>query len=236
MSRSLTRARTGVVVGATAVLLLAACADDADAPGTDGTTSTTTEASATPSPATSPADDSTDDSADDDTALDDTSGDEPTQDAPFPANAEKDTGDASQDAALVVTGVRVGTHQGFDRVVFDLEGTGTPGWSVEYVDSATDDGSGEPVDVDGDKILQVRLSGMAVPTEGDVTEYDGATLDPDGTDAVEEVVYRFWFEGYTTAFVGVDDGEAGEPLPFRVFALEDPARVVVDVQHGPDDD
>ena len=121
---------------------------------------------------------------------------------------------------------------GFDRVVLDLEGTGSPGWSVQYVDAATDDGSGDPVPVDGDGVLQVRLSGMAMPGEDPaITEYDGATIDPEGTEAVDEVVYRFWFEGYTTAFVGVD--EPG--LPFRVFALEDPARVVVDVQDPADD-
>jgi hypothetical protein len=66
-----------------------------------------------------------------------------------------------------------------------------------------------------------------MPDDSGVTEYDGATVDPDGTEVVEEVVYRFWFEGYTTAFVGVD----GERKPFRVFALSDPTRVVVDIRH-----
>ena len=41
-----------------------------------------------------------------------------------------------------------------------------------------------------------------------------------------EPVLRGVFEGYTQAFVGVDD----EQRPFRVFSLEDPTRVVVDVR------
>lgn len=159
---------------------------------------------------------------------DDTSGDEPTGSTPpFAANTEPDTAEPGGAAVLTVTDLRVGTHEGYDRVVFDLGGSGTPGWRVEYVDEALDDGSGNPVAVDGDVILQVVISGTAMPTDSGVEEYDGGTVDPDDTEAVEQVVYRFWFEGYTTAFVGVD----GERKPFRVFSLTDPARVVVDVQH-----
>jgi hypothetical protein len=128
---------------------------------------------------------------------------------------------------LTVTGVRVAQHAGFDRVVFDLGGRGSPGWDVAYVDGAVDDGSGERVDVDGESILSVRIRGTAMPMDSGVEEYGGTNIDLGGTDAVEEVVYRFGFEGDTTAFIGVDD----ERAPFRVFALEDPKRVVVDIQH-----
>ncbi|MFC7876279.1 hypothetical protein [Isoptericola sp. NPDC057391] len=235
MTSTRTRGRARPVAGALAAALLslalAACAGDGtgDDPGAGPTTSPGD--AATPSDTASGTPSGTPDAGDDDAPLDDTAGDGPATTAPFPADASPDSADPSADAALVVTDVRVGRHDGFDRVVFDLEGGGRPGWSVEYVDAAADDGSGEPVRVDGDGVLQVRLSGMAMPGEDpEIAEYDGATIDPDGTQAVEEVVYRFWFEGYTTAFVGVD--EPG--LPFRVFALEDPARVVVDVQDPAD--
>ncbi|GAB6937379.1 AMIN-like domain-containing (lipo)protein [Isoptericola variabilis] len=227
-TRPAPRCVVGTASAALLALTLAACAGDGPGSGTeiDGTGSGTTASS---DPAGSPSAATRDDGDDSD---DDATGDAPSTDEPFVADAAPDSADPSADAALVVTDVRVGRHDGFDRVVLDLEGTGAPGWSVQYVDAAADDGSGEPVAVDGDGVLQVRLSGMAMPGEDpDIAEYDGATLDPEGTDAVEEVVYRFWFEGYTTAFVGVD--EPG--LPFRVFALEDPARVVVDVRHPTDD-
>jgi hypothetical protein len=211
--------------GAAVVLALGACTDGADTPGDDGATPTTQEPTESPMP--SPTDD---ESPDDDgkDAVDDTSGDEPTgSPAPFVANLERDTSEPGDGAMLTVTDVRVGTHEGYDRVVFDLEGEGTPGWRVEYVEEALDDGSGKPVEVDGDAILQVVISGTAMPMDSGVEEYDGATIEPDDTESVEQVVYRFWFEGYTTSFAGID----GEPKPFRVFALENPARVVVDVQH-----
>lgn len=248
------RARGAAVVAAgLAVAGLTACDGGPELPGYGGGGAPTTQEEPSPTP--------TDDASDDDRPMDDedmddedmgdgmgdgdhmdddmgdghgdddTGDDDPSGDAPFRADDRPDTGRASGDAALVVTDVRVGAHDGYDRVVLDLGGTGSPGWRVEYVDRATDDGSGEPVDVDGDEVLQVRLSGMALPTDvPGVTEYDRGRVDPDGTEAVEEVVYRFWFEGYTTTFIGVDrDDGTGRPA-FRVFALDDPARVVVDVR------
>jgi hypothetical protein len=183
--------------------------------------SPTANASPSGSPAASPTDDGDD-------GDDDTSGDEPTGSAPpFVANTEADTAEPGGAAMLTVTDVRVGAHDGYDRVVFDLGGQGTPGWRVEYVDEAIDDGSGNLVEVDGDATLQVVISGTAMPADSGVEEYAGDTIDPDDTESVEQVVYRFWFEGYTTSFIGVE----GERKPFRVFSLTDPARVVVDVQH-----
>lgn len=224
------RARGAAVVAVgLAVTGLTACDGGPELPGYGGGGAPTTQEEPSPTP--------TDDATDDDRHTDDDTGDDdPSGDVPFRADDRPDTGRASGDAALVVTDVRVGAHDGYDRVVLDLGGTGSPGWRVEYVDRATDDGSGQPVEVDGDEVLQVRLSGMAPPTDvPGVTEYDGGRIDPDGTEAVEEVVHRFWFEGYTTTFVGVDDpadddtGGAERPA-FRVFALDDPARVVVDVR------
>src|SRR5690606_11493762 len=53
-------------------------------------------------------------------------------DAPedFLAVDEVSTGDQTGDPDLLVTGVRLGAHEAFDRVVLDLEGSGTPGWRV----------------------------------------------------------------------------------------------------------
>jgi hypothetical protein len=149
---------------------------------------------------------------------------------PFAANTEPDTAEptGAGETFLSVTNIRVAEHDGYDRVVFDLDGKGSgqPGWRVEYVDQATDDGSGHAVQVDGDAILRVSLSGTATPMDSGVEEFSGDRIEP-GTESVDEIVYRYWFEGYTTAFLGIDEGER----PFRVFLLENPTRVVIDVQH-----
>jgi hypothetical protein len=202
-------ARRAASLAVASVLALGACADGGDDAG--GST-----ASPGTSPATSPATES------------EPAADEAADGAPgFPDGTEAVTQEPAGARQLTVTDVRVARHDGFDRVVLDLGGQGTPGWDVGYVDEAFDDGSGEPVDVDGDAVLSVRASGTAMPTDSGVEEYDGTTVDPDDTESVEEVVYRFWFEGYSTAFIGVDGGRKA----FRVFALSDPTRLVVDVRH-----
>ncbi|MEV8176516.1 hypothetical protein AB0O99_00545 [Cellulosimicrobium funkei] len=211
------------VTGAVLVLALAACSpggsDESPSPSStakSASPSPTDSPSTTPEPGAEPPDGAS------------TPSDDATEaPLPFPANTEPDTQDPSADAALTVTDVRVGHHDGFDRVVFELGGTGTPGWRVEYVDQPTDDGKGDVVAVDGDAYLQVMISGSGYPMDTGVEEYAGPNPVRAGDDGeVEEVLLRGVFEGYTQAFVGVDD----ERRPFRVFSLEDPTRVVVDVR------
>lgn len=144
---------------------------------------------------------------------------------PFPADTGPDTEDASEDALLSVTDIRIGRHDGFDRVVFEAEGSGTPGWDVRYVESAQSQGSGADIDVDGGAVLQVTVSGVGYPADTGVEEYAGPDrLAVGDTEVVSEVVWDSTFEGTSVAFVG-----ATEELPFRVYLLEDPARVVVEV-------
>jgi hypothetical protein len=150
-----------------------------------------------------------------------------TGDAPdFPADAEADTAEASAEAAVTVSDIRIGGHDGFDRVVFEVGGTGTPGWDVRYVDAASSQGSGDPVDVAGDAVLQVTLTGAGYPYETGVEEYAGPALTGAGTSVVAEVVFDATYEGASVAFVG-----SGAKNPFRVYALENPTRVVVEVAH-----
>jgi len=131
-------------------------------------------------------------------------------------------GDAT---GYVVTQVRVGEHPGYDRVVYELAGgEGTPGYRVGWVDRAVEDPSGAVRQVDGDGILQVRLIGTTYPVDGGAQEHAGDVRPDDGH--IEQVVRPLTFEGMTQSFVGVDDG----PRPVRVTLLQDPVRVVVDVQ------
>lgn len=202
-----------------AALGLSACAGGDDAPG-DGSSPTPTPVdtgspspteTASPSPTASPGDTTND--GDDDAP-------------PFPANAEPDTGEAAGGSVGTLADIRVGGHEGFDRVVFEFTGSGTPSWNVRYVEEAIQDASGEPVPVDGDAILEVTLFSVEIP-EPDGTFYDGPDeIRVEATEQVKEVVYSSLFEGYLQAFIGVDDGEQ----PFRAYAMEDPSRIVVEVR------
>jgi hypothetical protein len=151
--------------------------------------------------------------------------DGPVDGTPFEGDAAPDTAQPATDARLTVSDIRIGGHDGFDRVVFELGGEGTPGWDVRYLDQASDPGSGHAVEVAGGAVLQVQITGAGYPYDTGVEEYAGPVpLTSAETKEVTEVVFRATYEGNTTAFIGTW-GEA----PFRVYALEDPARVVVEV-------
>lgn len=144
---------------------------------------------------------------------------------PFPADTRPDTAEPSPDAAVTVTDIRLGGHPGFDRVVFEVGGTGIPGWDVQYVQDPRSQGSGDPVAVDGAAVIRVMLTGAGLPTDTGVQEYPGPDpLSSGGTEVITEVVFDATFEGTTVAFVGTE-----ERSPFRVYLLQAPTRVVLEV-------
>jgi hypothetical protein len=132
-------------------------------------------------------------------------------------------------ADLVVTDVRVGVHDGFDRVVVELAGEGTAGWFTELGDVAFEDGSGAIVDVDGAAVLTLLLNAVAFPPElpDPDLRWDGDRVPaPVGAVVLREVVDSVVFEGQHQLFIGLT-----ERVPYRIAQLDDPQRVVVDLLH-----
>jgi hypothetical protein len=131
--------------------------------------------------------------------------------------------------AQAVTDVRIGTHDGFDRVVLELvsEG-GEPGWIVRYGEPLAQ-GSGEEVEVEGEAVLLVTIRPVLLPPDlpPSIETWFGPPIAgrPDGV--IEEVASGTVYEGHHEFFVGLD-----EERPFVVEQLEDPLRVVVDIFHG----
>jgi hypothetical protein len=146
--------------------------------------------------------------------------------APFEANTRPDTEDPVGNG-LTVTDVEVGRHPGYDRVVFTLDGDGEgePGWRVEYTDAPTRQGSGDPFTPAGDAFLSVLIRGVGYPFDTGIEEY--SSIPGGSAEVVREVQLQGVYEGQYDGAVGL----TGE-RPFRVFRLEDPPRVVIDVAHG----
>lgn len=143
-----------------------------------------------------------------------------------PQTTARETAEHSGEWDLVLTDVRVAEHEGFDRIVLEFAGTGIPGWQVNYVDEAVLDGSGEAVTLGGDAVLDIYASGTTWPAAG---YYSGPRqFEPENGGDVSDVHVGGTFEGSTQVLAGID----GDPLPFRVFALTDPSRLVVDVVDG----
>ncbi|WP_347058862.1 GerMN domain-containing protein [Blastococcus sp. HT6-30] len=150
----------------------------------------------------------------------------PTVASPFVADTRPDTAAASPGAAVTVTDVRVGRHEGFDRVTLEVDGAGLPGWDARYVPEARSAGSGAPVDVAGEAVLRLVLTGVGLPGDTGIPPYAGPDPVVAGHPAVREVVLDAVFEGQMASFVG-----AAAERPFRVYRLQGPDRVVVEVLH-----
>lgn len=147
----------------------------------------------------------------------------PLPDGPeFPASTDPQTTEPTGDWDLQLQDVRLGDHDGFDRVVLEFSGTAGPGWGVAWSEEAVAEGTGEVVPLDGDRVLTISASGTAMPEPGSFETPQ--RIGPAGE--VAEVQVTGWFEGYTQVFAGF----RGEERPFRVFALADPPRLVVDVR------
>jgi hypothetical protein len=141
----------------------------------------------------------------------------------FPENTAPQMAENSGDWDLVFTDVRTAEHERFDRIVLEFTGTGIPGWAVNYVEKAVLDGSGETVMLGGDAILDIYASGTTWPASG---YYGGAMhFEPPNGRSLDDVYVGGTFEGYTQVLAGID----GAPIPFRVFTLSHPPRLVVDV-------
>lgn len=128
-------------------------------------------------------------------------------------------------AGLELADVGTAAHDGADRVTFTLDGDdGLAGWRVRYVDDAIEHGRGHRVDVAGDAILEVTLTGMAYPPTG--APWDGGRITVDGPGVVE-VVDLGVYEGQQQLFIGTTGRH-----PFSVARHLGPQEVVIDVDHG----
>ncbi|MBM6404414.1 hypothetical protein JQN72_09195 [Phycicoccus sp. CSK15P-2] len=123
------------------------------------------------------------------------------------------------------TAVRVGRHEGYDRVVYEFTGSGEPTFQVRYVDEPVSQGSGEPIDVAGDAFLMVSSSTVEIPEESAEAPLEPGTASLEGTTVMAAPPIFGGFEGYGETVIGV----RGQQRPFRVSVLTEPTRLVVDI-------
>ncbi|GAA3135866.1 hypothetical protein GCM10010466_28300 [Planomonospora alba] len=129
------------------------------------------------------------------------------------------------DEPPLVTGVRFAEHPGFDRVVIDFAGT-LPGYTVDWVPALVQDGSGDPIDVEGGAYLQVTLTPANAHTEAGEPTLKGGPVFQAGLGNVRSVVKTGDFEAVVGVGVVLERKAA-----FRVIEQKRPDRLVVDVAH-----
>jgi hypothetical protein len=199
-----------------ALLLLAACGGDDESPTPTASASPAGTASSSPAPSASAP------------ASPVTSSATPSPE-PFSGGTEPVVKEAPlvPPSGAIMTDVRTGAHDTFDRIVFDFQ-NGLPGYRVEYVaPPIIADPSGLTVQINGSAFLSVRFYVAAAhdPDTGQPT-YTGASQITPGLASVLEIERTGDFEGYLTWVFGLP-----RQLDFRVLELTNPYRIAIDIAH-----
>ena len=123
-----------------------------------------------------------------------------------------------------LTGISVGRHPTFDRIVFRFSG-GRPSARVRYVTRVVQDASGRPLALRGRSFLRIVFQ----PARAHRANGSGTTAPRTITPlfpTLRQLKVAGDFEGVVSFGAGLSK-RAG----FRVFTLTNPQRVVVDVAH-----
>ncbi|MFJ7148950.1 hypothetical protein ACIQVT_12235 [Streptomyces sp. NPDC100445] len=134
--------------------------------------------------------------------------------------------------AVPLKDVKTGRHDCYDRIVFDVPGSGPAvGYHVQYVDRLRQSASGRTIPVAGGAVLDIHVGAPSYdPATGAVT-YPGRVggtlpgVNVHGYRTFRDTRFAGSFEGETQVGLGVR-----ARLPFRVQRV--PGRLVVDVAHN----
>ena len=126
---------------------------------------------------------------------------------------------------LQIEDVRAGSHEGIDRVVVELSGTGTPDVLAGYTADPRQQASGLPLVPAGNAYFELIIQG--VPWSMGLSDADLAKADPAGVAAggIQEIADGGIFEADAQYIVGLN-----AQRPYNLYLLENPTRVVVDLQ------
>ena len=125
-----------------------------------------------------------------------------------------------------ITDVRVATHTGYDRVVFEFA-SGIPQTVIDGVlPPFYKDPSGLPLDVSGKAFLKVTMSDASKVTPAGGITYTGPTDFKPGFDQLRQLVESGDSEAVSTWYLGLDPGGC-----IRVLTLAAPSRLVIDIKH-----
>ena len=122
--------------------------------------------------------------------------------------------------------VRVGEHDGYDRVVFEFDGP-VPEYILSQASPPyTEDPSGLPIEVNGSAAWQLVLLGGTRVTPDYDTTYDGPLSFERDFEKLVHLVEAGDFEAVSTWYIGMSRQSCA-----RIQALDDPTRLVIDIEH-----
>jgi hypothetical protein len=128
-------------------------------------------------------------------------------------------------AAVNLADVRIGAHEGFDRIVFETNRASA--YDIQRaLPPFFQDGSGRELNVAGDSFFRITLTGTTKQLGDGTSSYTGPTsFTPAGMSSVTSLVEGGDFESVSTWYVGVH----GLGACMRVTTLDGPSRLVIDI-------
>jgi hypothetical protein len=129
-------------------------------------------------------------------------------------------------ARAQITDVRVGSHDGYDRVVIELDEGIPPYILQEATPPLLSDPAGMEMDVAGTAFRNLVLLGGTRVTEDGTLTYDGRTDFTPDFPALAELVESGDFEATSAWYLGLQQDSCA-----RVLTLSDPSRLVIDIRH-----
>src|SRR5919109_4343908 len=158
----------------------------------------------------------------------------PANTEPAPQNCAPETG-GEDGVYMNLTDVRVGAHNGFDRVVFEFDepdpnpagNGGVPYFQIRTAKPPfTQDPSDLPIDVEGDAFARIVFQGASgYDFDGNAT-YDGPRRLTPGFGTLAQVVEGGDFEATMTWMLGLS-----RPTCWQIQELHNPERLVIDFHH-----
>lgn len=121
---------------------------------------------------------------------------------------------------VVIMDLRAGSHDGFDRVVYEFNGTQSPSFATQWVDTPMSYGSDAALPIAGNAFLRLEIR--------NTTDDSGRDYTHDATAGnVQEIFHTSAHKvlGATEYFIGLD-----KQRPFRIYYLDDPSRLVIDFE------
>lgn len=121
---------------------------------------------------------------------------------------------------IVIMDLRAGSHDGFDRVVYEFNGTQAPGFETRWMDTPMSYGSDAALPVAGNAFLRVEIRGT--------TDDSGRDYTHDATAGnVQEIFHTSAHPvlGATEYLIGLD-----KQRPYRIYYLSEPSRLVIDFE------
>lgn len=109
----------------------------------------------------------------------------------------------------LATGVRAATDADVERVILTFQGEGTLEWNATWVDEAISDGKGDTVNVGGQHILELTISGVRNPEVGEEGNLLAALP---ATQVITDIQAQYPFEGMQKVFIGTS-----QEAPYRVY-------------------